>query len=134
MTETRSQDDDKRLCLVNDLKEVQVHIQVKIYGTSSSLKSMITTSCSQDEVKRTKDSLTSTMMLLAREITQGYSTPTNNRICSSSNTRNQAMVQADRGNIQSKNIGYDGIIARHSYNVQEETVEGSNVQKETKNA
>ncbi|GJZ85574.1 hypothetical protein Tco_0650913 [Tanacetum coccineum] len=28
-TATRSQDDDKRLCLVDDLKEVQVHIQVK---------------------------------------------------------------------------------------------------------
>ncbi|GJZ69714.1 hypothetical protein Tco_0633264, partial [Tanacetum coccineum] len=39
----RSQDDDKRLCLVDDLKEDQVHIQVKLYGTSSSLKSMITT-------------------------------------------------------------------------------------------
>ncbi|GJS04307.1 hypothetical protein Tco_0320815 [Tanacetum coccineum] len=35
----RSQDDDKRLCLVDDLKEVQVHIQVKLKGTSSSLKS-----------------------------------------------------------------------------------------------
>ncbi|GJV37028.1 putative reverse transcriptase domain-containing protein [Tanacetum coccineum] len=160
-TETRSQDDDKRLCLVNDLKEVQVHIQVKIYGTSSSLKSMITTSCSQDEKCSSlpfslsffihlivsldkpilfkyqgetfpndpEDSLTSTMMLLAREITQGYSTPTNNRICSSSNTRNQAIVQADRGNIQSKNIRYDGIIARYSYNVQEETVEGSSSEK-----
>ncbi|GJV51147.1 uncharacterized mitochondrial protein-like protein [Tanacetum coccineum] len=28
---TRSQDDDKRLCLVDDLKEAQVHIQVKAY-------------------------------------------------------------------------------------------------------
>ncbi|GJZ84506.1 hypothetical protein Tco_0649845 [Tanacetum coccineum] len=35
----RSQDDDKRLCLADDLKEVQVHIQVKLKGTSSSLKS-----------------------------------------------------------------------------------------------
>ncbi|GJV58339.1 hypothetical protein Tco_1459344 [Tanacetum coccineum] len=34
---TRSQDDDKRLCLVDDLKEVQVHIQVKPIRTSSSL-------------------------------------------------------------------------------------------------
>ncbi|GJR16953.1 hypothetical protein Tco_0965480 [Tanacetum coccineum] len=30
----RSQDDDKRLCLVDDLKEVQVHIQVKPIRTS----------------------------------------------------------------------------------------------------
>ncbi|GJX79599.1 hypothetical protein Tco_0327748 [Tanacetum coccineum] len=35
----RSQDDDKRLCLVDDLKEAQVHMQVKLKGTSSSLKS-----------------------------------------------------------------------------------------------
>ncbi|GJZ71412.1 hypothetical protein Tco_0635263 [Tanacetum coccineum] len=35
----KSQDDDQRLCLVDDLKEVQVHIQVKLKGTSSSLKS-----------------------------------------------------------------------------------------------
>ncbi|GJV87768.1 reverse transcriptase domain-containing protein [Tanacetum coccineum] len=35
----RSQDDDQILCLVDDLKEVQVHIQVKLKGTSSSLKS-----------------------------------------------------------------------------------------------
>ncbi|GKD99157.1 hypothetical protein Tco_1383054, partial [Tanacetum coccineum] len=52
-TATRTQDDDKILCLVNDLKEAQVHMQVKPYGTSSSLRSKITTSCSQDEVKRT---------------------------------------------------------------------------------
>ncbi|GJT11091.1 hypothetical protein Tco_0858133 [Tanacetum coccineum] len=36
---TISQDDEKRLCLVDDLKEVQVHIQVKTIRTSSSLKS-----------------------------------------------------------------------------------------------
>ncbi|GJX89009.1 retrovirus-related pol polyprotein from transposon TNT 1-94 [Tanacetum coccineum] len=52
-TAARSQDNDKRLFLVDDLKKVQVHIQVKLYGTSSILKSMITTSCSQDKVKRT---------------------------------------------------------------------------------
>ncbi|GKD87340.1 hypothetical protein Tco_1358494, partial [Tanacetum coccineum] len=33
------QDDDKRLCLVDDIKEAQVHMQVKLKGTSSSLKS-----------------------------------------------------------------------------------------------
>ncbi|GJY38270.1 zinc knuckle CX2CX4HX4C containing protein [Tanacetum coccineum] len=52
-TTTKSQDDDKRLCLVDDLKEVQVHIQVKLIGTRSSQKSKITTSYSQDEVKKT---------------------------------------------------------------------------------
>ncbi|GKC46829.1 hypothetical protein Tco_1064551 [Tanacetum coccineum] len=34
-----SQDDDSRLYLVDDLKEVQVHIEVKLKGTSSGLKS-----------------------------------------------------------------------------------------------
>ncbi|GKC91286.1 hypothetical protein Tco_1151935 [Tanacetum coccineum] len=56
------------------------------------------------------------MMLLARSITQRYSTPTNNRLRSSSNIRNQIVVQADRVNIQSRNVGNDGKIARHSYN------------------
>ncbi|GJW46642.1 hypothetical protein Tco_0078288 [Tanacetum coccineum] len=50
---TRLQNDDKRLCLVDDLKEVQVHIQVKPIRTSSSLKSTITMPYSQDEVKKT---------------------------------------------------------------------------------
>ncbi|GKC83016.1 hypothetical protein Tco_1138733, partial [Tanacetum coccineum] len=48
-----------------------------------------------------EDSLTSTMMLLALAINQLYSTPTNNRLRSSSNTRNQAVIEADRVNIQS---------------------------------
>ncbi|GJV80688.1 hypothetical protein Tco_1516558 [Tanacetum coccineum] len=52
-TATRSQDDNKRLCLVDDLKEAHVHIQVKLIRICSSLKSKITTSCSQDEVKKT---------------------------------------------------------------------------------
>ncbi|GKC55273.1 hypothetical protein Tco_1078018 [Tanacetum coccineum] len=36
-----------------------------------------------------KDSLTTTMMFLARAIAQRYSTPTKNRLCTSSNTRNR---------------------------------------------
>ncbi|GJS71263.1 hypothetical protein Tco_0704104 [Tanacetum coccineum] len=49
----RSQNDDKRLCLVDDLKEVQVHIQVKPIRTSSSLKSKIIIPYSKDDVKKT---------------------------------------------------------------------------------
>ncbi|GJS83198.1 hypothetical protein Tco_0749739 [Tanacetum coccineum] len=52
-TTTRSQYDDKRLCLVDDLKEVPVHIQVKPIGTRSSLKSKIIMPYSQDEIKKT---------------------------------------------------------------------------------
>nr|GEV37627.1 hypothetical protein [Tanacetum cinerariifolium] len=50
--------------------------------------------------------LTTTMLLLAQAITQKFSTPTNNRLCTSSNTRNQAVVQDGRVDIQTKNAGY----------------------------
>ncbi|GJU92658.1 integrase, catalytic region, zinc finger, CCHC-type containing protein [Tanacetum coccineum] len=51
------------------------------------------------------DPLTSAMILLARAITRNFSNPTNNCLRTSSNTRNQAIVQGDRVNIQSKNSG-----------------------------
>ncbi|GKD46548.1 integrase, catalytic region, zinc finger, CCHC-type containing protein [Tanacetum coccineum] len=63
-----------------------------------------------------EDSLTTAMMLLARAITQRYSTPTNNRLRTSSNTRNQAIVQADHVDIQSKNVGNSGRILRTTTN------------------
>ncbi|GJU36956.1 hypothetical protein Tco_1185310 [Tanacetum coccineum] len=52
-----------------------------------------------------EDPLISEMMLLARAITQRFSNPTNNRLRTSSNTRNQEIiegniVQNDAGNIQ----------------------------------
>ncbi|GJW05285.1 hypothetical protein Tco_1564141 [Tanacetum coccineum] len=50
-----------------------------------------------------EDPLTSAMILLARAITQRFSNPTNNRLRTSSNTINQAIVQADRVNIQRSN-------------------------------
>nr|GEX45509.1 hypothetical protein [Tanacetum cinerariifolium]GEX73658.1 hypothetical protein [Tanacetum cinerariifolium] len=40
-----------------------------------------------------KDPLAFTMLLLARAITQNFSNPTNNRLRTSSNTRNQAIIQ-----------------------------------------
>ncbi|GJZ11184.1 hypothetical protein Tco_0545943 [Tanacetum coccineum] len=43
-----------------------------------------------------EDKLTTKMMLLERVITQCYFTPTNNRLCTSSNTRNQAVIQDSR--------------------------------------
>ncbi|GJS36119.1 integrase, catalytic region, zinc finger, CCHC-type containing protein [Tanacetum coccineum] len=55
-----------------------------------------------------EDKISTTMMLLARAITQHYSTPTNNRLRTSSNTRNQAVIQDGRVDIQSKNVGYSG--------------------------
>ncbi|GJW09695.1 retrovirus-related pol polyprotein from transposon TNT 1-94 [Tanacetum coccineum] len=53
-----------------------------------------------------EDKLTIAMMLLARAITQCYSTPTNNCLRTSSNTRNQAVIQDGRVDIQSKNVDY----------------------------
>ncbi|GJR47488.1 integrase, catalytic region, zinc finger, CCHC-type containing protein [Tanacetum coccineum] len=61
-----------------------------------------------------EDPLTSAMMLLAREITQRFSNPINNRLRTSFNTRNQAIIQDDRINIQSKNSGNDGRNTRRS--------------------
>ncbi|GJU96992.1 hypothetical protein Tco_1326263 [Tanacetum coccineum] len=55
-----------------------------------------------------EDNLTTAIMLLARAITQKFSTPTNNRLRTSSNTRNQAMIQDGRVDIQTKNAGYGG--------------------------
>ncbi|GJT18638.1 gag-pol polyprotein [Tanacetum coccineum] len=87
----------------------------------------------EDAVQNTfKDPLTSAMILLARAITQCFSNPTNNRLRTSSNTRNQAIVQANKLNIQSKNSGNYGRNIRRSY-VQEEVSEGTNVQNDARN-
>ncbi|GJU37406.1 retrotransposon protein, putative, ty1-copia subclass [Tanacetum coccineum] len=63
----------------------------------------------QDDVHtNSEDPLASAMLLLARAITQKFSNPTNNRLRNSSNTRNQAIIQGDRVNIQSRNSGNAG--------------------------
>nr|GEX90075.1 hypothetical protein [Tanacetum cinerariifolium] len=72
------------------------------------------------------------MILLARAITQRFSNPTNNRLRTSSNTINQAIIQRDRVNIQSKNFGNDGRNIRRLY-VQEVLIEGNNVQNDAGN-
>ncbi|GJW26033.1 hypothetical protein Tco_0039844 [Tanacetum coccineum] len=53
-----------------------------------------------------EDKLTTAMMLLASAITQRYSTLTNNHLHTSSNIRNQTVIQDGRVDIQSKNVGY----------------------------
>ncbi|GKA35659.1 hypothetical protein Tco_0722150 [Tanacetum coccineum] len=72
-----------------------------------------------------EDPLASAMLLLARAITQNFSTPTNNHLPTSSNTKNQAIIQRDRVNIQSWNSSNTKRNTRRAY-VQEEVVEGSN--------
>ncbi|GJS62469.1 gag-pol polyprotein [Tanacetum coccineum] len=61
-----------------------------------------------------KDKLTTAMMLLARAITQRFSTPTNNRLRTSSNTRNQTYVQDGRVDVQTKNVGNVGSAGRNT--------------------
>ncbi|GKA93663.1 retrovirus-related pol polyprotein from transposon TNT 1-94 [Tanacetum coccineum] len=85
-----------------------------------------------DVHNNSEDPLVSAMLLLAKAITQNFSNPTNNRLRASSNTRNQAIIQGDRVNIQSRNSGNTGRNSRRAY-VQEEVVEGMNAPKETGN-
>nr|GEY51417.1 hypothetical protein [Tanacetum cinerariifolium] len=86
----------------------------------------------RDAVQNTSEDHTSVRILLARAITQLFSNLTNNRLRTSSNTRNQAIVQADKVQIQSRNSGNDGRNTRRSY-VQEEVIEGTNVQNDVGN-
>ncbi|GJS37222.1 retrovirus-related pol polyprotein from transposon TNT 1-94 [Tanacetum coccineum] len=65
----------------------------------------------QDDVhNNSEDPLVSAMLLLAKAITQNFSNPTNNRLRASSNTRNQAIIQGDRVNIQSRILGQYSIV------------------------
>nr|GEV44724.1 hypothetical protein [Tanacetum cinerariifolium] len=70
----------------------------------------------QDDIQTNfKDPLTSIMLLLARAITQNFSNPTNNCLRTSSNTRNQAIIQGDWVNTQSRNSGNAGRNNRRAY-------------------
>ncbi|GJU30302.1 retrovirus-related pol polyprotein from transposon TNT 1-94 [Tanacetum coccineum] len=87
----------------------------------------------QDDVHNNfEDPLVSAMLLLAKAFTQNFSNPINNRHRASSNTRNQAIIQGDRVNIQSKNSGNIERNNKRAY-VQEEVVEGMNASNETGN-
>ncbi|GJX28430.1 hypothetical protein Tco_0236509 [Tanacetum coccineum] len=61
-----------------------------------------------------EDKLKISMMLLARAITQCFSTTTNNRLITSSSTRNQAYVQDGRVDVQTKNVGNVGGVRRNT--------------------
>ncbi|GJT15096.1 retrovirus-related pol polyprotein from transposon TNT 1-94 [Tanacetum coccineum] len=87
----------------------------------------------QDDVhNHSENPIASAMLLLDKDITQNFSNPTNNHLRASSNTKNQAIVQGDRVNIQSKNSGNIGRNNKRTY-VQEEVVEGMNASNETGN-
>ncbi|GJX38666.1 retrovirus-related pol polyprotein from transposon TNT 1-94 [Tanacetum coccineum] len=60
----------------------------------------------QDDVhNNSEDPLVSAMLLLAKAITQNFSNLTNNHLRASSNTRNQAIIQGDRGMNAPKETG-----------------------------
>nr|GEV99729.1 hypothetical protein [Tanacetum cinerariifolium] len=59
------------------------------------------------------DPLTSVMILLACAITRNFSNPKNNRLRTSSNTRNQAIVQGTAANVQCYNCSEKGHYARN---------------------
>ncbi|GKD04128.1 hypothetical protein Tco_1179102 [Tanacetum coccineum] len=87
----------------------------------------------QDDVyNHSEDPLASTMLLLAKAITQNFSNPTNNRLRALSNTKNQAVVQGDRVNIKNRNSGNVERNNRRAY-VQGEVVEGMNATNKTAN-
>ncbi|GJT99294.1 retrovirus-related pol polyprotein from transposon TNT 1-94 [Tanacetum coccineum] len=70
----------------------------------------------QDDVHtNSEDPLASAMLLLARAITHNFSNPTNNYLRTSSNTRNQAIIQGDRVNIQSRNSGNTLTVQCYNY-------------------
>ncbi|GJU16701.1 retrovirus-related pol polyprotein from transposon TNT 1-94 [Tanacetum coccineum] len=70
----------------------------------------------QDDVhNNSEDPLVLTMLLLAKSITQNFSTPTNNRLRASSNTRYQAIIQGDRVNIQSRNSANTSTVQCYNY-------------------
>nr|GEV70302.1 hypothetical protein [Tanacetum cinerariifolium] len=62
-----------------------------------------------------KNKLTTAMMLLAQAITQKFSIPTNNHLRTSSNTRNQAVIQDGRVGIQTKNAVDDNADSEPPY-------------------
>nr|GEX71247.1 hypothetical protein [Tanacetum cinerariifolium] len=55
------------------------------------------------------------MMLLAHALTQEFSIPTHNCLRTSSNTRNQAVIQDGRVDIQTKNAADDNADSEPSY-------------------
>ncbi|GKD21434.1 hypothetical protein Tco_1223137 [Tanacetum coccineum] len=94
----------------NNVRPIPVSINTKFLNCLQPEWSKYVTMKYQEELQgdSQEDKLTTAMMLLARAISQKFSTPTNNRLRTSSNTKNQAVVQDGRVDIQTKNAGYGG--------------------------
>nr|GEV78727.1 hypothetical protein [Tanacetum cinerariifolium] len=107
----------------NNVHPIQVSINTKFLNCQPEWHKYVTMVCHnqigdkyQGELQgdSQKDKLTTTMMLLPRAIITKFFTPTNNHLRTSSNTRNQAMIQDGRVDIQTKNAGYGGNGNRNS--------------------
>nr|GEY25258.1 hypothetical protein [Tanacetum cinerariifolium] len=88
----------KKKQYIDDVKVMNYHLQV----IPNDMYNLVDAWDSQEDKLRTAK------MLLAREITQKFSTSTNNHLRTSSNTRNQVVVQDGRVDIKTKNAGYGG--------------------------
>nr|GEX09248.1 hypothetical protein [Tanacetum cinerariifolium] len=97
-------------------EEEKMHIRVHLPETHPTSVLDYDDEYQQDDIQTNyEDPLTSAMLLLARAITQNFSNLTNNHLRTSSNTRNQAVIQADQVNIQSRNSGNAGRNNRRTY-------------------
>nr|GEV62675.1 hypothetical protein [Tanacetum cinerariifolium] len=112
----------KKLEKSHDLLALVAHMSLSSRNTSSYYVTHPTSVVDYDDEYQQDDSqtnsedpLTSAMLLLAQSITQNFSNPTNNRLRTSSNTRNQAVIQGDRVNDQSRNSGNAGRNNRRAY-------------------
>ncbi|GKC61625.1 hypothetical protein Tco_1089223 [Tanacetum coccineum] len=98
---------------VTTKQEIQFHM-ISFSCKSFIFKFTITILCHEEDYQgelpgdSQEDKLTTAMMLLARAITQKFSIPIDNGLRTSSNTRNQAVIQDGRVYIQTKNTGYGG--------------------------
>nr|GEZ41851.1 transcription factor bHLH113 isoform X1 [Tanacetum cinerariifolium] len=90
----------------NNVRPIPVSISTKFLNCLQPEWSKYVTMELQEDSQ--EDKLTTAMKLLAREITQKFSTPINNRLRTLSNTRNQAVVHDGRVDIQTKNACYGG--------------------------
>ncbi|GKD74498.1 hypothetical protein Tco_1332780, partial [Tanacetum coccineum] len=90
----------------NNIRPLQISINTKFLNSLQPEWSKYVTTTREIQGDAQEDKLINVKMLLARAITQCYSTPTNIRLHTLSNTRNQAVIHDGRVDIQSKNVSY----------------------------
>ncbi|GKF06610.1 hypothetical protein Tco_0037278, partial [Tanacetum coccineum] len=96
----------KKLEKSHDLLALVAHTGSSSRNTSSYYVTHLTSVVDYDDEYQqedihtnSEDPLASAILLLARAITQKFSNPTNNRLRTSSNTKNQTIIQGDRDEV-----------------------------------